>query len=100
MSIESLIHTPEFEGRLPVETERKFMAIFPEKLTKLREETEPIEQFYLSHPDEPFSLRLRSTLNRDTGELQYEATLKDNGIQSNVLNRCRVLSLIFSKTTA
>ena len=83
MSIESLIHTPEFEGRLPVETERKFMAIFPEKLTELREEAEPIEQFYLSHPDEPFSLRLRSTLNRDTGELQYEATLKDNGIQSN-----------------
>ena len=83
MSIESLIHTSEFEGRLPVETERKFIAIFPEKLTKLREEAEPIEQFYLSHPDEPFSLRLRSTLNRDTGELQYEATLKDNGIQSN-----------------
>ena len=83
MSIESLIHTPEFEGRLPVETERKFMAIFPEKLTDLRKEAEPIEQFYLSHPDEPFSLRLRSTLNRDTGELQYEATLKDNGIQSN-----------------
>ncbi|QJU08628.1 hypothetical protein FBF28_03645 [Candidatus Saccharibacteria bacterium oral taxon 488] len=83
MSIESLIHTSEFEGRLPVETERKFIAIFPEKLTELREEAEPIEQFYLSHPDEPFSLRLRSTLNRDTGELQYEATLKDNGIQSN-----------------
>lgn len=83
MSIESLIHTPEFEGRLPVETERKFMAIFPEKLTDLRKEAEPIEQFYLSHPDEPFSLRLRSTLNRDTGELQYEATLKDNGMQSN-----------------
>ena len=83
MSIESLIHTPEFEGRLPVESERKFMAIFPEKLTKLREEAEPIEQFYLSHPDEPFSLRLRSTLNRDTGELQYEATLKDNGLRSN-----------------
>ena len=38
MSIESLIHTPEFEGRLPVETERKFIAIFPEKLTELREE--------------------------------------------------------------
>lgn len=83
MSIESLIHTPEFEGRLPVETERKFMAIFPEKLTDLREEAEPIEQFYLSHPDEPFSLRLRSTLTRDTGELHYEATLKDNGIQGN-----------------
>lgn len=43
MSIESLIHTPEFEGRLPVETERKFMAIFPEKLTDLRKEAEPIE---------------------------------------------------------
>lgn len=83
MSIESLIHTPEFEGRLPVETERKFMAIFPEKLTDLRKEAEPIEQFYLSHPDEPFSLRLRSTLKRDTGELQYEATLKDNGLRSN-----------------
>lgn len=83
MSIESLIHTSEFEGRLPVESERKFMAIFPEKLTDLREKAEPIEQFYLSHPDEPFSLRLRSTLKRDTGKLHYEATLKDNGIQSS-----------------
>lgn len=82
MSIESLIHTPEFEGRLPVETERKFMAIFPEKLTDLRKEAEPIEQLYLSHPDEPFSLRLRSTFRRDTGELHYEATLKDNGFRS------------------
>lgn len=98
MSIESLIHTAEFEGRLPVETERKFIPIFPGKLVDLRAEAEPIEQFYLSHPDEPFSLRLRSTLNRDTSELHYEATLKDNGLRNgDGLRRLEVTTDINSK---
>lgn len=95
MSIESLIHTSEFEQRLPVETERKLLPIFPEKLAHLRHEAEPIEQLYLSHPDEPFSLRLRSTLKRDTGEMRYEATLKDNGLQTeNGLRRLEVTAKI------
>lgn len=50
----------------------------------------PIEQFYLSHPDEPFSLRCREIL-QDDGSLTYEATLKDSGkLTENGLQRLEV----------
>ncbi len=78
MSVESIIHTKEFEQKVPLEIERKFLPIFPEQLLAYRAESRPIEQFYLSHPSEPFSLRLRATLT-EQGEFAYEATLKDAG---------------------
>ena len=78
MSVETLSTKNEFEQKLSYETERKFLPIFPEDFAELREAARPIEQFYLSHPDEPFSLRMRETLN-DSGDLVYEATLKDDG---------------------
>ena len=77
MSVEQLTSTKEFESILSHETERKFLPIFPEQLEPYRTASQPIEQFYLSHPSEPFSLRFRETLQ--DGELTYEATLKDTG---------------------
>ena len=50
----------------------------PDTLSDMRERARPIEQFYLSHPSEPFSLRLREELNL-SGKLEYSATLKDRG---------------------
>lgn len=68
----------EFEQTIPHEVERKFIPLFPEQLEPYRAEALPIEQYYLSHPTEEFSLRMRERL-RD-GSLVYEATLKDAGL--------------------
>lgn len=77
MTVETLKKNTEFEQIIHHETERKLLPVFPENLAELRSDAMPIEQFYLSHPDEPFSLRFRETF-RD-GALCYEATLKDHG---------------------
>lgn len=77
MTVETLVNNNEFEQILHHETERKLLPVFPERLRHLRAEAMPIEQYYLSHIDEPFSLRFRETC-RD-GKLSYEATLKDTG---------------------
>lgn len=93
MSVEQLIHTKEFESVLPVEVERKFLPVFPEQLEPYRAMSQPIEQFYLSHPCEPFSLRMREALV--DGELRYEATLKDAGqIGPNGIERMEVTAPI------
>ncbi len=77
MTIENIGKDNEFEQMIHHEIERKLLPIFPEQLAPLRKDAMPIEQYYLSHLDEPFSLRFRETF-RD-GQLHYEATLKDNG---------------------
>lgn len=82
MSSEILTTSPEFEQNLMHEIERKFMPIFPEQMDEYRAEAWPVEQFYLSHPSEPFSLRMREQLK--DGELQYVATLKDAGTMTEV----------------
>lgn len=76
--IETLTGSKEFEQKPSHETEQKFVPVFPERLAAIRQEALPIEQFYLSHPDEEFSLRLREAVDQD-GQLQYTATLKDKG---------------------
>ena len=43
MSVESLIHSKEFEQKIPLEIERKFLPLFPERLLALRAESRPIE---------------------------------------------------------
>lgn len=78
MTTEKLRTGVEFEQNVLHEVERKFMPIFPEQLAEYRTAAWPVEQYYLSHPSEPFSLRLREEL-RD-GELRYTATLKDTGV--------------------
>lgn len=82
MSVEVMNHSQEFEQNLSHEIERKFIPVFPEELELFRPETRPIEQFYLSNPKEPFSLRFRETFDRD-GNLLYEATLKDTGTMTS-----------------
>lgn len=89
MTVELLQSLPEFEQHLPRETERKLLPVFPERLAELRADALPIEQYYLSHMDEPFSLRFRQT-SRD-GNLWYEATLKDTGrVDAGGLSRLEV----------
>lgn len=90
MSVENIKTLDEFEQKISVEIERKFIPIFPEQLEQFRDEARPIEQYYLSHPAEKFSLRFRETLS-ETGELQHEATLKDSGTTSaDGINRIEV----------
>lgn len=74
---ELLTASHEFEPKPHHEIEKKYLPLFPEALEQFRAEAVPIEQLYLSHPDEDFSLRIRETLQE--GELQYEATLKNRG---------------------
>lgn len=75
---EKLAVSREFEQNIPHETERKYVPIFPEQLSELREASRPIEHIQLSHPSEPFSLRIRETLG-DDGSLRYTAGLKSRG---------------------
>lgn len=83
MVVKTIIGTPEFDHspeREPrrIEIERKYVALFPEQFERNRAEAVPIEQIYLSHPDEPYSLRLREMTGED-GEVRHSATLKDRG---------------------
>lgn len=61
------------------EIERQFVASHPQAFESLKDDLElqVIEQIYLSHPDEPFNLRLRETITSDG--TSYTATLKDRG---------------------
>lgn len=75
--IETLQAGDEFERKPHREIEKKYVPLFPETLNRFRADAVPIEQLYLSHPFEPFSLRLRETF-RDSKPV-YSATLKDRG---------------------
>lgn len=78
MSVEHIVHTKEFEQKVPREIERTFLPPFPEALEPYRTGSQPIEQYYLSHPSEPFTLRLHASLAGD--ELQFAATLSGIGM--------------------
>ncbi len=77
MTTETITHSAEFEQKTNREIERKFLPIFPEMMDEYRTEAWPLEQYYLSHPSEDFSLRMREEFK--DGELNYTATLKDTG---------------------
>ncbi|HET8690097.1 MAG TPA: hypothetical protein VFL81_01555 [Candidatus Saccharimonadales bacterium] len=78
--VETLTSSHEFEHEPNHEIEQKFIPLFPEKLDRFRESAQPVEQFYLSHPSEEFSLRLRES--SDDGWLVHTATLKSAGRSS------------------
>jgi uridine kinase len=59
------------------ETERKYLPRFPDKLERFKPGAAVINQPYLSHPSEGFSLRLRERTK--DGNTDHEATLKDMG---------------------
>lgn len=91
--IETLVASGEFEQPSHREVEQKFLPIFPEQLSPYRESAYPIEQIYLSHPDEDFNLRLRETFIG--GELRYTATIKDRGtLTEDGLDRLEVETTI------
>lgn len=68
----------EFEQKPNQEIEQKFIPLFPEQLNNWREQSLPIEQLYMSHPSEEYSLRLRESFTKD-GRVLYTATLKNRG---------------------
>lgn len=75
------------------ETERKFLPVDARQLAAFRESSLPIEQYYLSFPNEPFSLRMREFVTG--GELAYEATIKDRGeLSTGGLSRLEVTAPI------
>ncbi len=99
MSVEQLTCDKEFESKLSREVEKKFLPIFPERLDVFRTDSYPIEQFYLSHPAEPFSLRLRESFV--DGKLNYEVTLKDSGVLTEAgVDRMEVTATISSELYA
>lgn len=60
------------------ETELKLRPKHPESFEIYKNESKFLTQVYLSHPDEPYNLRVRETLAQD-GTAKYTATLKDAG---------------------
>jgi uridine kinase len=97
--IETIASSGEFERKPHREVETKYLPLFPESLDQFRPHATPIEQLYLSHPNEAFSLRLRETLQN--GELVYSAALKDNGRSTdNGLDRMEVETPISANTYA
>lgn len=95
--VETLVANGEFEQKLPREVEQKFIPIFPEHFAEFRAEAYPIEQLYLSHPDEPFSLRLREICTDDG--VHYTAALKDRGeVTPDGIDRLEVETEINAET--
>lgn len=76
-NVERAESTPEFQNR--TEAEGKYDPLTPELFEPFRDSTQLIEQIYLSHPLEEFSLRLRA-LDTPQG-IQYSAALKNKGTQ-------------------
>ena len=86
-NVEQARNNPEFQKRR--EREQKMMAVSPDLLDVFKADSVPIEQVYLSHPDEEFSLRVRAKYSPEG--TTYMATLKDGGeIVDGVLDRLEV----------
>ena len=89
------LQSKKFEQKYHVETEQKFLPLFPEKLDRFRLGAVAIEQVYLSHPSEDYHLRLRKTY--DGYHASYEATLKDSGARTEAgLQRDMIERPLFS----
>lgn len=87
---------PEREPRR-IEVEQKLQPIYPEHFDAYREASYPIEQLYLSHPDEPYSLRLREIVHG--GEVAYSAAIKNRGSKTKSgLQRMEISTSISEET--
>lgn len=98
MSIETL-QSGEFDDNHEYETEKQFIAIDPVFFEHFKDshELEAIEQIYLSHPDEPYSLRLRESTSTDG--TTYSAALKDRGrVVPSGLRRMQIETPISAET--
>lgn len=81
------------------ETERQYIITRPEMVEhhKTNPEIQVIEQLYLSHPDEPYNLRLRETVT--SAGVSHTATLKDRGsLTPEGLRRLEIETPISSET--
>ncbi|MDB5165314.1 MAG: hypothetical protein JWM00_204 [Candidatus Saccharibacteria bacterium] len=95
---ETLLASGEFERKPHREVEKKYLPLFPETIEHFRADALAVEQYYLSHPDEAFSLRLRETCHKD-GTRRYEATLKDTGeMTEEGLDRLEVTAEVSPET--
>lgn len=85
--------------QIPHEIEQKFLPIFPERLDMFRLGAIAIEQLYLSHPSEDYSLRIRETTKDGTST--YSATLKDAGkVTSQGIDRLEIETPVNEQTFA
>jgi uridine kinase len=75
---ERVINYPEFEQNKHREIEKKYLPVFPEHMKRFMDEVDTIEQCYLSHTSEDFSLRIREVTEKH-GVTEYTATLKSRG---------------------
>lgn len=95
--VETNVSSAEFERKIPREVERTYLPLFPEEMERFRMDAEPIEQFYLSHPDEPFGLRMREHVRN--GHTEYTATIKDRGATTDGgLDRLEIETVIDADT--
>lgn len=86
-NIELFKQSPEWAKRQ--ESECKLTPIDASQLEYLARDGVPIEQLYLSHPNDEFSLRLRAQATPNGTE--YSATLKDRGeVADGYLNRLEI----------
>jgi uridine kinase len=100
MQIEKIRHKIEFEQLIPHEIERKFIPVDPAIIDCYRKQARPVEQLYLSHPSEPFTLRLRSDFDTDNRP-RHMVTLKDTGeITEAGLDRIEIEASINESTYA
>lgn len=97
LSYEQLFDQTTDQELLRHEVERKLLPLDPSLFEPYKQVAVPIEQIYLSRPDEEFNLRVRSTLT-PTGH-EYTATLKNKGIMTPYgLSRLEVETPISHKT--
>ena len=95
---ETLINYPESEQNQHREIEKKYLPVFPERMKRFLDDVDTIEQCYLSHPSEDFSLRVRE-VTKTHGIKEYSATLKSRGdLTDQGLDRLEV-EINIDKTT-
>ena len=86
-----------FEQNTYTEIERKFTINRPDIIEPFRRIAQPIEQLYLSSPDEPYSLRLREECI--DAQILYSATTKTRGEYSpSGLHRREMTTLVSPET--
>jgi uridine kinase len=96
MSKEKMITKNEYNYR---EIEKKFDVVVPNEFEHFKNSPEviAIEQLYLNHPDEPYSLRLREMTTRHG--TTFSAALKDRGtFTPNGLDRLEIETEITATT--
>jgi uridine kinase len=97
LSIDKLFDQVADQELLRQEIERKLVPLNPSHFEPYKQLAVPIEQIYLSRPDEDFTLRVRAA-HTPAGQ-EYTATLKNRGVMTpHGLSRLEVESPITRET--